>query len=584
MARFVSTVFLALLFNVKAVFAQQDVAWVQIEAQPSLAAAEQRVRAYAARLADVNGFSLGGGWYGVVLGPYTQDDAERVLRIYRSEGEIPNDSFVAFSSAFRQQFWPVGANLLSLPDAGDPVAAPEPQTTAGAQAEAQPEQQVTPADESPREARESEARLSREERMELQVMLRWAGFYDSAIDGAFGRGTRGSMAAWQTAYNHEPTGVLTTRQRAELLKQYNAVLEGLELRTVTDTTAGIEMQVPLGVVKFAQYNPPFVHFDATGDVPARVLMISQAGDQNTLYGLYDIMQTLEIVPENGPRERGRSDFTLTGQNDRIVSHTEVALVGGEVKGFTLVWPTGDEERRQRLLSEMRKSFKRLDGAMDPAAGAGDEQDIDLVSGLEIRRPKLSRSGFYVDDKGTVLTTLQAVTGCEKITLDTDYEATVIHTDAARGIALVRAAERLAPAAVAALRDGTPRLQSEVAVSGFSYEGVLGAPTLTFGTLSDIKGLKGETELKRLALNALPGDAGGPVFDDGGAVMGMLLPQEDGMRQLPGDVSFAMDSATLRGVLQAAGITPRGATPSVLPIAPEDLDREANGMTVLVSCW
>ena len=43
MARFVSTVFLALLFNVKAVFAQQDVAWVQIEAQPSLAAAEQRV-------------------------------------------------------------------------------------------------------------------------------------------------------------------------------------------------------------------------------------------------------------------------------------------------------------------------------------------------------------------------------------------------------------------------------------------------------------------------------------------------------------------------------------------------------------
>ena len=90
--------------------------------------------------------------------------------------------------------------------------------------------------------------------------------------------------------------------------------------------------------------------------------------------------------------------------------------------------------------------------------------------------------------------------------------------------------------------------------------------------------------RRLALNALPGDAGGPVFDDGGAVMGMLLPQEDGMRQLPGDVSFAMDSATLRAVLQPAGITPRGATPSVLPIAPEDLDREANGMTVLVSCW
>lgn len=586
MTRLFFAVILAFVFNIRGAAAQQDIAWVQIEALPSLTAAEDRVRAYAGRLPDVNGFALGGGWYGVVLGPYTGDDAQRVLDVYRAERDIPRDSFIAYSNGFQQQFWPVGANLLNLPGAGQAtgLAQPQPQRSTPQQAEnSEAVQQVAPADETPREARASEAKLSRDEKKQLQVMLQWAGFYQGAIDGAYGRGTRGSMAGWQEANGYEATGILTTRQRAALRQQYDAVLDGLGLRAVADATAGIEMQLPLGVVAFTKYSPPFAHFDATGDGPAKVLLISQKGDRNTLYGLYDIMQTLEIVPEDGVRKRKGDRFVLTGQNSRIVSYTEAELRDGEIKGFTLVWAAGDEERRQRLLTEMRSSFNRLDGVMSPAEGIDEEQNIDLVSGLEIRRPKLSRSGFFIDQDGTVVTTAEAVAQCEKITLDDEYEAKVVYTDTARGVAVLRASEALAPGAVAVLRQGDPRLQSEIAVSGYSYEGVLDAPSLTFGTLSDIKGLKGERELKRLALNALPGDAGGPVFDDGGAVMGMLLPTAEGGRKLPGDVSFAMDAESLRAVLDAAGVTAEGAGPRS-PIDPQDLNREAAGMTVLVSCW
>ena len=35
---------------------------------------------------------------------------------------------------------------------------------------------------------------------------------------------------------------------------------------------------------------------------------------------------------------------------------------------------------------------------------------------------------------------------------------------------------------------------------------------TYGTLADTRGLNGEETVKRLALNAAPGDVGGPVFD------------------------------------------------------------------------
>ncbi|WP_306005361.1 serine protease [Aquicoccus porphyridii] len=579
MIRQFHAVFTVLFLLAQPLAAQQFVAaWVQVEAQPSLSQAQERIRAYAARLPDVNGFALGSGWYGIVLGPYTEDDAERVLRVYRAEGEIPRDSFIARTASFRQQFWPVGANLLDLPDLVEPRESIETQAV-----EAEPEPEMKPIDETPAEARRNEAALTREERMELQTMLQWAGVYSAGIDGAFGRGTRSAMAAWQRDNRYEPTGILTTMQRAALKRQYNAILDGLNLELVRDDTAGIEMAIPTGVVDFAAYRPPFVHFDATGELDAKVLIISQPGDQNTLFGLYDIMQTLEIVPETGPRERDRDNFVLTGRDARIVSHTEARLQGGEIKGFTLVWPSGDEERRTRLLDEMRKSFNRLDGVMSPAEGVDTEQNIDLVSGLDIRRPSLSRSGFFIDGRGTVVTTAQAVEGCEKITLDNRYDAEILGLDAAQGIAVLRATEALAPARVAALREGDPRLQSEVAVSGFSYEGRLGAPTLTFGTLSDIKGLRGESSLKRLALNALPGDAGGPVMDAGGAVFGMLLPQPEGARKLPEDVHFAADAATIRAMLQDLGITAQS-DPISGTMTPEALTDHAAGMTVLVNCW
>ncbi|MEQ8430739.1 MAG: serine protease [Roseovarius sp.] len=604
---------------------------------------EQAIRAYGARIDDVNGFNLGGGWYAVALGPYAPDEAENVMVSLREQGLIPRDSYVADSANYQQQFWPVGANLLdgsgtdtaepaegvttesvevtelaeALADtaaaAGDDtetgtdtdtaaqtdtdtqiaqadtdtqIAQADTDTTTNTTGTGQPEVVAEPEipEETQYEARQSEAQLSAEERRQLQIALEWAGHYQGAIDAAIGPGTRGAMADWQRSNGHEPTGVMTTRQRAELLGQYNSVLDGLAIRTIRDTEAGVQMKLPTGVVTFDRYEPPFAHFNASGDIPqARVLLISQPGDRNTLLGLYDIMQTLRIVPEDGPREISGNSFSLTGRNASIVSQTEASLENGHVKGFTLIWPAGDEDRRTRLMAEMQASFQRLDGVLDPATGAEVQQDVDLVSGLEIRQPKLSRSGFYVDQSGTVVTTLEAVQGCERVTLDEDYNARVIGIDEALGIAVLKPVDALAPIAVAAFQDTPPRLQSDIAVAGYSYGGVLGSPTLTFGQLADAKGLNGEENLKRLALATLEGDAGGPVVDAYGAVVGMLLPASQSGRQLPEGVSFAADAAAVRQVLADLGINP-SSTSGGTTIPPETLSKQASGMTVLVSCW
>ncbi|WP_229743307.1 MULTISPECIES: serine protease [Salipiger] len=582
----------------------QELVYIQIEAQPSLNQAEQSLRGYARQLDNVNGFSLGGGWYGIALGPYQPDSAQALLRSLRGNGLIPRDSYLAASTEYNDQFWPVGAAL------NDPQAAPGPEAeepeegisteelaqaldnapdTSGPQdapaPEAEPEPQPEPVvDETPRQARASEAQLTRSEREQLQIALRWAGVYDAGIDAAFGRGTRSAMAEWQGQNGYERTGVLTTMQRQDLLDQYNAVLEGMDMTLVTDDRAGIRIEMPLGAVAFDRYEAPFALYEPTGDLDARVLLISQPGDRAALNGLYEIMQTLEIVPLDGPRERRGNGFSLTGRNSSIVSHTEVTLRDGHIKGWTLIWPAGDEERRERVMNAMRASFSTTDAVLDPTQITDEGQAVDLVSGLEIRKPTATVSGFFVDGRGAVVTAANAVQSCGRVTLDDTYEASVAAaSDADLGAALLRPSEALAPRAVGAFRADTPRLKSEVAVAGYPFGGVLSAPTLTFGSLEDLQGLEGEAELERLALSARPGDAGGPVLDNGGAVLGMLLPQRQGNQALPDDVAFAADASALQAFLRDSGVS-ASETRGERAMDPEDLTSLAADMTVKVSCW
>ena len=568
-----------------------EVVWVQIEAQPSLARASDRARAYTTLLEDVNGFAVGGGWYAVVVGPYRRADAFIVLRQYLRDGLIPRDSFIQRRDRLGQQFWPVGANVLGngaieVPDSTEPAQQP---AEAPLVAEVAPEPAAAPepqpADETPSEAQRRERDLTRDEKKQLQVMLQWAGFYTAGIDGSFGRGTRNSMAAWQEANNFEKTGILTTLQRAALKNQYNAVLNGLGLQTVRDAQAGIEMTLPMDVVKFDRYEPPFAQYTPTGDIEARVLLISQPGDQDTLFGLYEIMQTLEIVPLSGPRERNDTNFTLVGENGRMISYTEATLENGEIKGFTLLWPAGDEERRRRLLAEMRSSFARMPGVLSASAGDASQQSIDLISGLQIRKPKMSRSGFFINNSGNVVTTSAAVQGCSRITLDGDTEAEILADDAARGVALLMPKVALAPLEIANFARQPARLQSEVATAGYSFEGVLSSPSMNFGTLADIRGLQGEENISRLALSARAGDAGGPVLDRTGAVIGMMTAAPEGGPQLPDDVSFALTSATVVAVSNDAGVKlSEAAAEGTASLTAFQLSEKASGMTVLVSCW
>lgn len=570
----------------------QDAFWVQVEAHLSAAETVERAESYQFSVGGASGFRLPSGWNAVVLGPYeTREDADAVRRQLLAERLIPNDAFVADGRGFGARLYPAGdaaAEASAAPAPEAPAAeAPAPEAaTAGAEPEPDaPAEPVEPPEETLREAQASEARLTRDERAAIQVALQWFGFYNLGIDAAFGPGTRRAMTAWQEDRGLDATGVLTTRQREALIREYSMELAALGMEEWEDERAGIRIQLPKAMIQFDRYEAPFAHFATRDDSGVRALLISQSGTQATLFGLYEIMQTLDIVPLEGDRQRQANSFVLTGQSDTLRSHTFAQYQRGQIKGWTLIWTPERDEQMERVLPMMQESFATFGDTLPDGIGeASAVQRRDLLSGLTVRRPERSRSGFYIDATGTVLTTASAVDQCQRVTIDEAYSASVIARDDALGIAALRPETPLVPLAFAQFAGTEPRPASQVWISGFGFEDVLTRPLLTGGSLEDVRGLQGEETRLRIGARVMPGDSGGPVFNGNGAMIGLLLPPGDtGDRLLPPEVHFAASADALRAFLTENDIRV-GTQSETVSVSPELLTRTAGDLTVLVSCW
>lgn len=564
---------LVLFFSIATIAGAQQSAtssdWVQIEAHSTRAEATTRAEFYAQRFDNVAGFALGNGWHGIALGPFNRATAEAELLRLRRQGVIPSDSFVANGTSYRDAFFPTAG---SIQRAVAPTPDPAVQII---------QQQAS--DETVAQARASERELDRNAKRLLQTALAWAGSYSGAIDGLYGRGTRRAMRDWQTRNGFEDTGILTTKQRQVLLSAYNAVLVGMDLKLVADNRAGVSVLIPTGVVGDATYDAPFARYDATGDMDAKLIVISQRGDETRMRALYDIIQTLAIIPKEGDRRVRRDGFTIEGVDSKRHTQVLVNRNRGEIKGIVLVWPVGDEERRSRVWQEVSASFQSIDGVLEDASILDDDApQIDLLAGLEVRKPRYTQSGLFLNDQGLILTAQTGLGACGRIEVAQEEDATILASN--DHLTILKPKKRLAPSGNPTFQTAALRAPSEIAVGGFSYGGLLGAPTMTLGRLQDLKDLTGNTGIARLDVTTQAGDVGGPIYDRGGAVIGVLLPQNGNAGQtLPENVQFAALPALLRDVFQQVGFAPQETT-LLAHMDPIDLSAHARDTAALVTCW
>ena len=100
----ISTIVAILAIWTQVVLAQtvpSGLSWVQIAAHPEKFQALERIRNYTKNFGNVVGYEIGGGWYGIALGPYTRTFAEDALNEYIGSGLIPEDSFVSNGTSYQ---------------------------------------------------------------------------------------------------------------------------------------------------------------------------------------------------------------------------------------------------------------------------------------------------------------------------------------------------------------------------------------------------------------------------------------------------------------------------------------------------
>jgi S1-C subfamily serine protease len=176
----------------------------------------------------------------------------------------------------------------------------------------------------------------------------------------------------------------------------------------------------------------------------------------------------------------------------------------------------------------------------------------------VARGSTSGSGIVVSE-AQVLTNHHVVNECdahEIIDGKTVHAATLQASDTQRDLALLTVEKRFAN--VAKIRgDAAPKLGEAITVVGYPLVNVLGSnPTVGFGHVSSTTGIRNNPAQMQISVPIQRGNSGGPVFDQSGNVIGVVVSKLDALKMaaaagdLPQNVNFAIRGEVLRSFLEA----------------------------------
>jgi S1-C subfamily serine protease len=140
-----------------------------------------------------------------------------------------------------------------------------------------------------------------------------------------------------------------------------------------------------------------------------------------------------------------------------------------------------------------------------------------------------------------------------------------------------------------LRSEDLELGEDVLVAGFPY-GEMFSNTIkvTKGIVSANRGLGDDTGQFQIDAAVQPGNSGGPIYDENGNVVGVVISQLNKMKfakmsgSIPENVNFGIKASTVRQFLTSSGLPTKWSDKSK-PMSTKHLAKIAKRQTVMVVC-
>jgi serine protease Do len=167
--------------------------------------------------------------------------------------------------------------------------------------------------------------------------------------------------------------------------------------------------------------------------------------------------------------------------------------------------------------------------------------------------------FAVSSDGYLATSFSAVEECKQLQVE-KHAADLIATDQQFDLALIRV-PGLVIENPATFASAPVELNSDVTVAGYPLSGLLGGLNMTRGAVSSLKGVAGDGINVQISAPIQPGDAGGPVVNSRGAIVGVVGGKLNAKKvaeltgDIPQNINFAIRGQITQLFLFQNGITP-----------------------------
>ncbi len=202
----------------------------------------------------------------------------------------------------------------------------------------------------------------------------------------------------------------------------------------------------------------------------------------------------------------------------------------------------------------------------------------------------SGTGIVISENGRVLTNYHVVNHCRSIDVFSGgklFRASLRASDKKTDFAVLETGAHFT--SVATFRAGTAEVGEPVAVIGFPLQGILSSGgTVSFGHISALAGIANDWQKLQISAPVQPGNSGGPLFDQGGLLLGVVVQKLDALKvaritgDVPQNINFAIKAEVAHLFLAANGIQVHTAQRQ-RPLANTELSRAGKELTVLIRC-
>lgn len=201
------------------------------------------------------------------------------------------------------------------------------------------------------------------------------------------------------------------------------------------------------------------------------------------------------------------------------------------------------------------------------------------------------TGFYVSEKGHVLTNNHVIDGCTEITVthvgSPAIRARLVAKDATNDLAVLSTDVTQAIVPPLSMR---ARIGESVFAYGYPLNGILATSgNFTVGNVTASEGMGDDTRQIQISAPVQPGNSGGPLLDQYGNVVGVIVAKLNALKMasvtsdLAQNVNFAIKSTIALNFLEANGIEPPIDAKHIEPMTAENIAEKAQEFTVRVNC-